>query len=298
MKNLLKERFQQLAGIKPLYELEDPIDSQGIDFPEMDDEFEGYQDAMLGSDEEYLQGVIDDAPEEFLDLNGGYYEVALGIEQGRYSAEEAVELAKSWAKEKLTGLSENKLLKENTNPIWTIGSFEDSADISDAGPEYKTAVINIIKAKHPDISDKDLEASIEVMNVTWYNEARSNSKGSDPEEMEVSAEDFADGAIEHYEDVIVWNNNNLAEGKLLKGGKYSIGDKLETYGGGEEVTVIGIKPNLEAALNDTDNPKAVGLLKKAMKQDFIDSEDRNKPFYFVKFEDGTPSRYWVESELK
>ena len=136
------------------------------------------------------------------------------------------------------------------------------------------------------------------MNVTWYNEARSNSKGSDPEEMEVSAEDFADGAIEHYEDVIVWNNNNLAEGKLLKGGKYSIGDKLETHGGEDEVTVIGIKPNLEAALNDTDNPKAVGLLKKAMKQDFIDSEDRNKPFYFVKFEDGTPSRYWVESELK
>ena len=82
-----------------------------IDFPEMEDEFEGYQDAMLGSDEEYLQGVIDDAPEEFLDLNGGYYEVALGIEQGRYSAEEAVELAKSWAKEKLTELSENKLVK-------------------------------------------------------------------------------------------------------------------------------------------------------------------------------------------
>jgi len=104
-------------------------------------------------------------------------------------------------------LAEGKLLKENTNPIWVIDSFEDSADIEQAGPEYKTAVINIIKSKHPDISDKDLEASIEVMNVTWYNEARSNAKGSDPEEMEVSAEDFADGAIEHYEDVIVWDNN-------------------------------------------------------------------------------------------
>jgi hypothetical protein len=78
-----------------------------IDFPEMEDEFEGYQDAMLGSDEEYLQGVIDDAPEEFLDLNGGYYEVALGIEQGRYSAEEAVKAAKDWAREKLSSLSEN-----------------------------------------------------------------------------------------------------------------------------------------------------------------------------------------------
>jgi len=98
----------------------------------------------------------------------------------------------------------SKVLKEDVT--WTIDSFEDSADISDAGPEYKEAVINIIKAKHPDISDKDLEASIEVMNVTWYNEARSNSKGSDPVDMEVSAEDFADDAMEHYEDVIVWNN--------------------------------------------------------------------------------------------
>ena len=116
---------------------------------------------------------------------------------------------------KINNLAEGRLF-EASNPIWTIDSFEDSADISDAGPEYKTAVINIIKAKHPDISDKDLEASIEVMNVTWYNEARSNSKGSDPEEMEVSAEDFADGAIEHYEDIIVFDNNNLDEGKLLK----------------------------------------------------------------------------------
>ena len=118
--------------------------------------------------------------------------------------------------QKLAGLITESELKEKLslnegleakNPIWVIDSFEDSADIEQAGPEYKTAVINIIKSKHPDISDKDLEASIEVMNVTWYNEARSNAKGSDPEEMEVSAEDFADGAIEHYEDVIVWDNN-------------------------------------------------------------------------------------------
>ena len=104
-------------------------------------------------------------------------------------------------------LAESKLLKEDANPIWTIDSFEDNADISDAGPEYKTAVINIIKSKHPDITDKDLEASIEVMNVTWYNEARENSKGSDPEEMEVSAEDFADEAMEHYEDIIMYNKD-------------------------------------------------------------------------------------------
>ncbi len=82
-----------------------------MDFPEMEDEFEGYQDAMLGSDEEYLQGVIDATPEEFLDLNGWYYEVALGVEQGRYSAEEAVKLAKEWAKSKLSGLAESNLFE-------------------------------------------------------------------------------------------------------------------------------------------------------------------------------------------
>ena len=95
------------------YLAENKLLKEAIDFPELEDEFEGYQDAMLGSDEEYLQGVIDAAPEEFLDLNGGYYEVALGIEQGRYNAEEAVKLAKAWAQDKLSGLAENKLVKEN-----------------------------------------------------------------------------------------------------------------------------------------------------------------------------------------
>ena len=99
-------------------------------------------------------------------------------------------------------LAEGRLFEE-VNPIWVIDAFEDSADIEQAGPAYKNAVIDIIKSKHPDISDKDLEASIEVMNVTWYNEARSNAKGSEPEEMKVSAEDFADGAIEHYEDALI-----------------------------------------------------------------------------------------------
>ena len=102
-------------------------------------------------------------------------------------------------------LAEGKLYEDD---IWYIEASEDSADIEQAGPKYKEAVINFIKAKHPDISDEDLEESIEVMNDTWYNEARSNAKGSDPEEIEVSAEDFADGAIEHYEDTILYKNSN------------------------------------------------------------------------------------------
>jgi hypothetical protein len=104
------------------------------------------------------------------------------------------------------------MLFEEANPIWVIDSFEDSADIEQAGPAYKEAVIDVIKSKHPDISDKDLETSIEVMNVTWYNEARSNAKGSEPEEMKVSAEDFADGAIEHYEDALMGNEDEEEDG--------------------------------------------------------------------------------------
>jgi hypothetical protein len=133
-----------------------------------------------------------------MDLNGKEYEI-------EYELDKDIEYRTD---EKGKPIAENKLLKEDMNPIWVIDAFEDSADIEQAGPAYKESVIDIIKSKHPNISDKDLEASIEVMNVTWYNEARSNAKGSEPEEMKVSAEDFADGAIEHYEDVIMFDNNN------------------------------------------------------------------------------------------
>ena len=100
-------------------------------------------------------------------------------------------------------LAEGMLLKENTNPIWVIDAFEDSADIEQAGPAYKEAVINIIKAKHPDISGEDLEQSIEVTNSFWYDESRNNAKGSEPEEIEVSAEEFANSSIEYYEDALI-----------------------------------------------------------------------------------------------
>ena len=97
-------------------------------------------------------------------------------------------------------LAEGKLYKDD---VWYIEASEDSADIEQAGPAYKNAVIDIIKSKHPDISDKDLEASIEVTNSFWYDEARNNAKGSEPEEIEVSAEEFADSSIEYYEDALM-----------------------------------------------------------------------------------------------
>ena len=88
-------------------------------------------------------------------------------------------------------LAENRLFEEK-NPVWVISSEEDSADIEQAGPAYKEAVIDIIKAKHSDISNDDLEKSIEATNDYWYDEARQNAKGSSPETIKVSAKEFAD----------------------------------------------------------------------------------------------------------
>jgi len=100
-------------------------------------------------------------------------------------------------------LAEGKLLKEDANPIWTIGADEDDADISDAGLEYIRAVSNIIGKALPDASIKDQIASMEVINNFWYDEARENAKGSEPKRIYVSAIDFADAAIEHYKDVLM-----------------------------------------------------------------------------------------------
>jgi len=79
---------------------------------------------------------------------------------------------------------------------------------------------------------------------------------------------------------------------------FNIGNKLVTYGGEEEVTVLSIKPNLAAALKDTENPEAVELLKKHLLQDLISREDRNKPFYLVTSNSFPENMYYVESELE
>ena len=84
--------------------------SPTIDFPELEDEFEGAMDAMVVEPEVYLQDIIDASAEEI--VSDDYYEIMNAVEQGVYSAEEAVKLAKAWAKDKLSGLAENKLIKE------------------------------------------------------------------------------------------------------------------------------------------------------------------------------------------
>ena len=83
---------------------------ENIDFPELEDEFEGAMDAMVVEPEVYLQDIIDASADEI--VSDSYYEIMNAVEQGIYSKDEAVKLAKSWAKEKLSTLAEGKLLKE------------------------------------------------------------------------------------------------------------------------------------------------------------------------------------------
>jgi hypothetical protein len=116
-------------------------------------------------------------------------------------------------------LAEGKLLKENTNPIWTIEASEDDADISDAGLEYIRAVSTIIDKALPDASIEDQMASMEVINNFWHDEARKNAKGSEPEEIKVSAIDFADSVIEHYKDVLMDKDINESQNRIMEENK-------------------------------------------------------------------------------
>ena len=92
------------------YLAENKLLKEKVNFPELEDEFEGAMDAMIVEPEVYLQDIIDASAEEI--VSDDYYEIMNAVEQGVYSAEEAVKLAKAWAKDKLSGLTENKLIKE------------------------------------------------------------------------------------------------------------------------------------------------------------------------------------------
>lgn len=80
--------------------------------------------------------------------------------------------------------------------------------------------------------------------------------------------------------------------------EFKIGDNLATYGGGEKVKVLGVKPNLAAALADTENPKAVEALRQDLRKNLIGNEDRNKPFYLVTSKSFPVDKYYIESELE
>ena len=92
--------------------------------------------------------------------------------------------------------------------VWTIEGDDDSPTIESSDKGYKEAVVSYIKSIHPNISDKNLKKSMEVAEETWYNEGRENAKSGEGEDFDVSVEEFADGAVEYYEDAY------LEEGKL------------------------------------------------------------------------------------
>ena len=172
---------------------ENKLLKEEIDFPELEDEFEGAMDAMVVEPEVYLQDIIDasdeaerKAKEAFNTseiVSDNYYEIMNAVEQGVYSAEEAVKLAKAWAKNKLSGLSENKLLKENkiAQAIRDEAEQEDSKvgaaifkryakKIENASKEDYRKILTSMERElidtHPDIfdGDDDIVASFMAVN--------------------------------------------------------------------------------------------------------------------------------------
>ncbi len=80
--------------------------------------------------------------------------------------------------------------------------------------------------------------------------------------------------------------------------KFQIGDNLITYGGEEEVIVLGVKSNLKEALNSTEDLIAIELLKRDLAENCIAKEDEAKPFYLIQSEYFPANKYYVESELE
>ena len=72
---------------------------ESITFPEMEDEFEGAMSSMSVSKEEYLQDIINASADEI--VSDSYFEIKNAVEQGIYSKDEAVKLAKEWARNKI-----------------------------------------------------------------------------------------------------------------------------------------------------------------------------------------------------
>ena len=112
------------------YLAEGKLLKENIDFPELEDEFEGAMDAMVVEPEVYLQDIIKASPEEI--VSDDYYEVMNAVEQGVYSEDEAVELAKAWAKEKLSTLSEGRIFEAKTIEVdglqmYTYSPFKDKS---------------------------------------------------------------------------------------------------------------------------------------------------------------------------
>ena len=107
-------------------------------------------------------------------------------------------------------LAEGKLLKEEL--IWKVEG--ESADISDAGPEYRTDVESQIKQLHPDISDEDLAQAIDISNGQFHNNAREASRSGEGRIITLSTGDFVENTVEIYQtDIMTDDQYNDWESK-------------------------------------------------------------------------------------
>jgi hypothetical protein len=107
-------------------------------------------------------------------------------------------------------MSEGKLLKEEL--IWKVEG--ESADISDAGPEYRADVESQIKQLHPDISDEDLAQAIDISNGQFHNSAREASRSGEGRIIPLSSDDFVVNTVEIYQtDIMTDDQYNDWESK-------------------------------------------------------------------------------------
>ena len=95
------------------------------------------------------------------------------------------------------------------------------------------------------------------------------------------------------------NFYSLMEIRVNNPGNYEfkIGDRVkEVYGDEYTAVVLGMVPNIEAALNDTKNKKAVYHIQNP--EEYINDPELVKmPWYLIKFDESEVIRYWPEDEL-
>ena len=102
---------------------------------------------------------------------------------------------KKWITENKYG----KILKEEIT--WDIDAYDDAADVSDAADDFLPEVKRLIQLEIGDkMVDGELEEYIEATNDYYYHMARKNSKGSDPENISITAKEFAYMVIENWEE--------------------------------------------------------------------------------------------------
>ena len=188
--------------------LTEGVIKENIDFPELEDEFEGAMDAMVVEPEVYLQDIINASPEEI--VSDDYYEVMNAVEQGVYSEDEAVELAKAWAKEKLSTLAEGVTADEIASRVRKLGKekgiedeyIEDYIDELDGNFEpdaYENStdkdLLDDLKS-YIDLSEGVIKENMYIDDEEFEMEMGRSKKDSLKKEMMMHVDQLMDGNID------------------------------------------------------------------------------------------------------